>query len=381
MSSEQTSVFHKMKDGLFSGLFGGNGNVSVGVDVGSASIKVVVLERAGEAIHLKNYAIATSKQEIIKPGTSGVISESASELIRKTIKEAEVSKKSVQAAVPSFSSLITAIEIPRAAEKDIDEIIQNEAPKYIPVQLADVVYGWQLIDEGSKDDEEEKEDAIPGVQRDGKIHILLVAIMREISAKYEAVFSKAGLKIEALEIDAFSLTRALVGSNTSPHLILDIGHKVCNIVAVSNGNVLLNRTIDIAGDRITKTIARSLNIDTQRAEQIKHKNGMNAGEAQGGTEMIGQIMDAVVAEIKKTNKAIKKTYVGIEISEIVLTGGGSKLVGMVDYLSKELGLKTRIGEPFAAINYPESIQSVIDEHGSELVIAVGLALNAFEDKK
>ena len=380
MSSEQTSVFHKMKDGLFSGLFGGNGNVSVGVDVGSASIKVVVLERAGEAIHLKNYAIATSKQEIIKPGTSGVISESASELIRKTIKEAEVSKKSVQAAVPSFSSLITAIEIPRAAEKDIDEIIQNEAPKYIPVQLADVVYGWQLIDEGSKDDEEEKEDAIPGVQRDGKIHILLVAIMREISAKYEAVFSKAGLKIEALEIDAFSLTRALVGSNTSPHLILDIGHKVCNIVAVSNGNVLLNRTIDIAGDRITKTIARSLNIDTQRAEQIKHKNGMNAGEAQGGTEMIGQIMDAVVAEIKKTNKAIKKTYVGIEISEIVLTGGGSKLVGMVDYLSKELGLKTRIGEPFAAINYPESIQSVIDEHGSELVIAVGLALNAFEDK-
>ena len=381
MSSEQTSVFHKMKDGLFSGFFGGNGNVSVGVDVGSASIKVVVLERAGEAIHLKNYAIATSKQEIIKPGTSGVISESASELIRKTIKEAEVSKKSVQAAVPSFSSLITAIEIPRAAEKDIDEIIQNEAPKYIPVQLADVVYGWQLIDEGSKDDEEEKEDAIPGVQRDGKIHILLVAIMREISAKYEAVFSKAGLKIEALEIDAFSLTRALVGSNTSPHLILDIGHKVCNIVAVSNGNVLLNRTIDIAGDRITKTIARSLNIDTQRAEQIKHKNGMNAGEAQGGTEMIGQIMDAVVAEIKKTNKAIKKTYVGIEISEIVLTGGGSKLVGMVDYLSKELGLKTRIGEPFAAINYPESIQSVIDEHGSELVIAVGLALNAFEDKK
>lgn len=378
MDSGQVSIFHKMKDGLLGSLTNRNKNISVGIDVGSASIKVIVLERVGNAIHLKNYAIAKSKEEIIKPGTSGVIGDMASELIEKTLKEAEISQQYVQAAVPSFSSLITAIEIPRTAQDNIDEIIQAEAPKYIPVQLSDVVYGWQLIDEGN---EEVKEDAIPGVKRDGKIHILLVAIMREISAQYEKVFSAAGLKIDSLEIDAFSLTRALIGDNKKPHLILDIGHKVCNIVAVSNGNVLLNRTIDIAGDRITKTIARSLNIDAPRAEKIKHSQGMKAGEAQGGVEMVGQIMDAVVGEIKKTNQAIKKTYEGIEISEIVLTGGGSKLVGMAEYLQKELNLETRIGNPFENINYPESIQDIIDEHGSELVIAVGLALNSFEDKK
>lgn len=379
MSSGQASFLSKLK----SSLLGGNSNISVGVDVGSASIKVVVLEKIGNAIHLKNYAIAKSKDEIIRPGTAGVISEVASELIGKTMEEAEVSKKSVHAAVPSFSSLITAIEIPKTAEKDIDEIIQNEAPKYIPVQLADVVYGWQLIDEGSDsgDEEQKEESTISGVKRDGKIHILLVAIMREISTQYESVFAAAGLKIESLEIDAFSLTRALIGNNKKPHLILDIGHKVCNIVAVANGNVLLNRTIDIAGDRITKTIARSLNIDTQRAEQLKHKEGMKSGEAQGGTEMIGQVMSAVVGEIVKTNEAIKKTYKGIEINEIVLTGGGAKLEGMAEYLQEELKLETRLGDPFATINYPESIQHIIDEHGSELVIAVGLALNAFEERK
>lgn len=379
MSGGQVSFFNKLKNSIL----GGNSNISVGVDVGSSSIKVVVLERIGNAIHLKNYAIAKSKDEIIKPGTAGVISEIASELIEKTMEEADIAKKTVNAAVPSFSSLITAIEIPKTAEKDIDEIIQNEAPKYIPVQLADVVYGWQLIDEGSDNDGEEKEEesTISGVKRDGKIHILLVAIMRDISAQYQSVFARAGLKIESLEIDAFSLTRALIGNNKKPHLILDIGHKVCNIVAVANGNVLLNRTIDIAGDRITKTIARSLNVDTQRAEQLKHKEGMKSGEAQGGTEMIGQVMSAVVGEIKKTNQAIKKTYKGIEISEIVLTGGGAKLKGIVEYLKKELELETRIGNPFSVINYPESIQPVIDKHGSELVIAVGLALNAFEEKK
>jgi type IV pilus assembly protein PilM len=378
MDSGQVSIFHKMKDGLLNSLLNRNKNISVGVDVGSASIKVIVLERIGNAIHLKNYAIAKSKEEIIKPGTPGVIGDMASELIERTMKEAEISQQFVQAAVPSFSSLITAIEIPRTAQDNIDEIIQTEAPKYIPVQLADVVYGWQLIDEGN---EEIKEDAIPGVKRDGKIHILLVAIMREISAQYEKVFSAAGLKIDSLEIDAFSLTRALIGDNKKPHLILDIGHKVCNIVAVSNGNVLMNRTIDIAGDRITKTIARSLNIDIPRAEKIKHSQGMKAGEAQGGVEMIGQVMDAVVGEIRKTNQAIKKTYEGIEISEIVLTGGGAKLLGMADYLQKELNLETRIGNPFENINYPESIQDVVDKHSSELVIAVGLALNSFEDKK
>ena len=273
MNSVKDSVFYKIKENLVSGLFGGDKNISVGIDVGSASIKIVVLERVGDAINLKNYAIAKSKEELIRPGTVGVISDLAIELIEKTIKEAAISKKHVQVAVPSFSSLITAVEIPKTAKGDIDEIIQNEAPKYIPVQLSDVVYGWQLIEEGNGDAEE---NVTPGIKRDGKMHVLLVAIMSEISAQYEKVFSAAGLKIDSLEIDAFSLTRALIAENKKPYLILDIGHKVCNIVAVSNGNVLLNRTIDIAGDRITKTIARSLGVDIDRAEKIKHTQGMKA---------------------------------------------------------------------------------------------------------
>ena len=97
--------------------------------------------------------------------------------------------------------------------------------------------------------------------------------------------------------------------------------------------------------------------------------------------MIGQVMDAIVDEIRKTNIAIKKTYEGIEISEIVLTGGGAKLIGMPAYLQKELNLETRIGDPFKTINYSENIQHIIDEHGSELVIAAGLALSSFEEKK
>lgn len=382
-SNGQNSAFQQIKDKVFGGLFSGNGNISVGVDVGSASIKIVELERVGEAIHLKNYAIVKSKENIIKPGTTGIISNAASEILERTFEEAEISKKTVNAAVPSFSSLITAIEIPKIAKKDIDGIIQKEAPKYIPVQLADVVYGWQMIDEKDsekEDDEEEEAENMFGTQK-GNVHILLVAIMREISIQYEAVFSEAGLKIDALEIDAFSMTRALIGDNKKPHLILDIGHKVCNIVAVANGNVLLNRTIDIAGDRVTKTIARSLNIDEKRAEQVKHKQGLEAGSGQSGSNLVGQVMDAVVAEIEKTNKAIDRTYPNIEINEIVLTGGGAKLSGMRTYLEKETGLKTKIGDPFAQINYPEKIQKIIDEHGSEFVIAVGLALNGFESKK
>lgn len=374
-----SSSLENLKKKLSDSFLGGK-KISVGVDVGSSSVKVVELEKKGEELVLKNYAIALGQEELIKPGTSGVISPKAGSVIKKTLEEAGVKAMKVNVAVPSFSSLITTIDIPEIHQDEIEKVVQSEAPKYIPVQLSDVVYGWQLIDEVVAEEQamtdEEKKKKIKNKQ--GNLHILMVAIMKEISDQYDKVFSIANVSIDSLEIDSFSLTRSLVGNDPKPYLVLDIGHKVCNIIAVSNKNILLNRTIDVAGDRITRVIAKALNIDNDRAEKMKIQEGMDI--SQQGSKMVTQVLSVLTGEIRRTIKALGESYPKVEIEGIILSGGGSKLKGLRQFIESDLDIKTVIGNPMSTVSYPKQVEDVLLGNSPALSIATGLALLGFDEK-
>lgn len=372
-----TSSFEGFKSKFGKSLFGGK-MISVGVDVGSSSVKVVELEKKGEELLLKNYAIAQGEEELIKPGTSGVISPRAGSMVQKTISEAGIKTNKVNVAVPSFSSLITTIEIPRIHRKDIDKIVQAEAPKYIPVQLSDVVYGWELIEKVVATKDEDTEEKDKRKKEVGDLHVLMVAIMKEISDQYDKVFSISGVSIDSLEIDSFSLTRSLVGNDPGSYLVLDIGHKVCNIIAVSNKNILLNRTIDVAGDRITRVIAKALNIGNDRAEKMKIQMGMEI--SRDGSKMVSQVLSVLTGEIKRTITALGENYPEVKIEGIILSGGGSKLKGLRGFIEDDIKIKTVVGNPMATITYPEQVKDTMLANSPTLSIATGLALLGFEEK-
>lgn len=362
--------------------FFGENQISVGVDVGNSSVKVVELERKNDSLALKNYAIALGKEELIKPGTLGVISRTAGVMVKKTLEDSGIHQKKMNVAVPSFSSLITTIEVPEMSQNEIEQVIRKEAPKYIPVQLSEVVYGWQLIEDvvsptALKDDS--RKGQLSGgkvIRRQKNISVLMVAVMKEISDQYNSVFSSNGLTIDSLEIDSFSLVRSLIGNDTGAFLILDIGHKVCNIIIVSNKNILLNRTIDVAGDRVTKIIAKALNISNERAEKLKIEKGLDiSGE---GMNMVIQTISILAREIQRTEAALTEKYPEVNISKIILSGGGSKLKGFKEFIENEVKIKTVLGNPFQTITYPEQIKDTITKYSPTLSIAVGLAVLGFE---
>lgn len=360
-------------------LFSKKDTTSVGVDIGNSGVKIVEIEKVEDNFVLKNYAIAHSKEELIKPGTSGVVDDAAGPIVKKALEQSGIRKQKVNVAVPSFSSLITTIEMPQMPQNEIEQVVLREAPKYIPVQLSDVVYGWQIIEgvkEKKQKEDEEEEDIM--AKRSKPLHVLMVAIMKEISNQYQKVFSMNDLSIDSLEIDSFSLTRSLVNHKTGTFLILDIGHKVCNVIAVSNKNILMNRTIDVAGDRITKVISKALGIDGERAEKLKVEQGLSIDKK--GTSTVAQVLSVLIAEIKRTKRALAENYPGLEIEEIILSGGGAKLKGLEEFIGEEMGVPAALGNPLEEISYPDAVKESIKKHSPALSIAVGLAMLGFEDK-
>lgn len=381
MSDKDDGLMESIKHfaGFGDSLF--HGSSAIGVDVGSRSVKVVILENKKNQLVLKNYTIAKTKEDLIKAGTSGVITSMAGDMIKRVGQQAGIKDEKVNVSVPSFSSLITTIEIPKMPQDEIEQVIQIEAPKYIPVQLSDVVYGWEIVDDGSVPDDDgkgkkeaEKEDAEPR-----SIRVMVVAIMKEISSRYEKVFQSSGHSIDSLEIDSFSLARSLAGDGDECRVILDIGHKVTNILITSKGNILVNRTIDVAGERITKAIARGMNIDEDRAEQYKLENGVSMGTGQDGG-VIAQMLDVLVSEVMQTVAAFKEDYPHLAPENIILSGGGAYMKGLVDYIERESKISTKVGNPLTGISFPEAHKNSILSNAPLLSVAIGLAKLPFDEK-
>ena len=367
-------------------------NFSIGVDIGSSSVKVVCLKKNKEGIILDNYSLTKTNTSLINSGFGGnLIDENAGEIIEKIFDEMGLEKKVINIAMPSYASLITVVNLGRVDEKDVDEIIRTEAPKFIPIPLDDVIYDWQIIEgvvgekglvsqETSKkeisnnNDLSEEKDSKNNTKNEEK-KVALVAIMKSISSRYEKVLGEKDFKINSMEVDAFSIARALTGGGTKENnAILDIGEKVCNIVISAGGNLLLSKSVSIGGNKLTKTLMEAFSIDRERAEKIKMSQNIDEITRQTGKDLFSPTLKAIMDELKNSLALFTKNYQGAQISKIILSGGTSGLKGLDKYIEKETSLPVVLANPWSGIIFPEKLKSRLDEIGPIFGTAVGLAL-------
>jgi type IV pilus assembly protein PilM len=362
--------------------FSGN-KVAVGVDVGTKSVKTVVLKKEGGKIILKNYSIARTEELLIKIGQTGVINDFTGSVVKGVLEEAGIKERQINVAIPSFTSLIITIEVPHINRKEFERAIRREVSKYIPVKIEDVVYDWQIIDESqlSGVGAEEKNDTgrIATKKAGGMVKILVIAIMKEISRRYDEVFSANKLAINLLEIDSISLTRALTHNKVGVYLILDIGHETTNILIASQQGVLMNRTIDIGGDRMTQVIADSMRIDFKRAEQIKREQGVNVAVTGQSGGVLTTVLSIITEEVKKTIQLFKADFGDAEINKILLSGGSASMIGLRELIQQQSKVETFVGNALEGIVFVPEIKNVLLQNAPSLTIAIGLALANFEE--
>jgi len=357
--------------------------LAVGVDVSTKSIKAVVLEKEGDQIILKNYSIARTKEALIEIGNAGVINDFAGAVVKNSLEGAGIKSKTINVAIPSFTSLIITIEVPHISDKEFEEAIRREVSRYIPVKIEDVVYDWQIIDEAQlrKGGATNDSDGVSNknVNPEQTVKILVIAVMKEISGQYGRVLSANDLDVNLLEIDSISLTRALTRNKNGVYLILDIGHETSNILVAAQQSVLINRTIDIGGDKMTQVIADSMKTSFERADQIKKEKGVNVSAPGGQGSVLETILAMIVTEVEKTIQLFKSDFEGVEVSGILLTGGAASMIGLRETIEQRVKIETSIGNALEGIAFKPAIKDVLLKHASSLSIAIGLALANFEE--
>jgi type IV pilus assembly protein PilM len=357
----------------------------LGIDLGSTSIKLVELGLEKGVPTLLTYGYAERAMGNIVKGDPEKVQKKAVELLIKLHKKAQAKSYKAFTALPNFAVFTSVITLPVMSKKELVQAIHYEAKKFIPIPVSDTILDWKIIEEvkplktfkPSPEKEEKKSpEQIPVITPEKKMYrILLTAASKNLVKRYVEIFRLADIELLALETEAFSLARALIGRDPAVTMIIDFSAVTTDVIIIEKGIPILSRSIDVGGVTITRAIANILNIDFKRAEQFKRDVGLvGPGKI---PEIIKETIRPIFEEIKYSLE-IYQHQTGKTIEKIILSGGSTYLPNLAEYFTELLNTKVLIANPWARITYPEELKPALEEIAPRFSVAIGLALRGFE---
>jgi len=201
---------------------------------------------------------------------------------------------------------------------------------------------------------------------------------------------QAGLEIDDLVLAPCAAAEAVLSKRQKELgvVLVDLGAGTTSLAVYEEGDLLHTAVIPIGSSHITNDIAIGLRCSIETAEKVKLLFGHADPKAVGKDEDIDlskldpseeeltsrayvvEIIEARLEEIfEYINKELKKINRDGKLpAGIVLTGGGSKLPGVVEFAKKHLRLPVVVGRP-------QNVNTVIDRvDDPSFATVVGLVL-------
>ncbi len=340
----------------------------LGIDIGDSSLKMVELKKKGKKIFLSNYAFSENVAEL----NFNKIEDTSylARAVSKVINEAGIQSRRATVSLPTFSVFSSIINVSVGDKKMLASTISEEAKKVIPLPLDEMILDWKIIpDEKGK------------IKNAGDLKVFLTGSPKKLVKKYIEIFKKANLSLASLETETFSLVRSLIGNDKSSIMIVEIGANSTDLSIIKESIPVLNRSLSVCSTTITKKLAEVLGMSFSQAEQFKLDLNFSLNEKTDDKNDLPHLVLESIEPIITEMKYLRDFYQSQNpdpIEKIVLSGGGSLLLNLADYLSLRLDAKVIIGDPWNRINYPQEIKPVLLEAGPKLAVAIGLAMRGIE---
>jgi len=348
-----------------------NNKSYTGVDIGTSAVKIVDFKAAGEKI-----TITKSDISPLPPGTvvRGEIKDHSiiANQINKVFNKMKLRPKNIITAVSSHDLLIRNIEVPNIGEKDIKESLKWEADNQLPYAVDIAALDYILVEKNEE-----------------TVKYIVTAVKQKTVENLTELFARINLAPLVVNVQPMALMSLLEYQNQIDGniAIVDIGYSGTQITIGNKDNILLSRTIDIGSDDFTKVIAEDLSVDYERAEAEKIESGLKAKsnnyEELMSLELgnsfseknIETTINSLYQELNRSFDYFSVKNRGEEISKVYLTGGGSRLKGLSDFLEEESGREVSKINPLQNIEVNSLSNAYCNERLDEFAVAVGLGVS------
>jgi type IV pilus assembly protein PilM len=341
----------------------------VGVDIGSSSVKAVELQGKPGNLQLVSLGYENLQSDSIVDGQIMELND-VSNVISNIFREHQIKTDRIAAGVSGHSVIVKNIVVPQMTEEELEESIEWHAEEHIPFDITDVSLDYQIV--GSSQD---------------ALHVLMAACKRDKIANVKQAIQLAVKQPAVIDVDAFALQNCYeVNYQPMPGQIvalLNIGAATMNINILNGMKSVFTRDVSVGGNQYTSLLQRELGLSHEQAESVKRGLPLPEGTEERAIQPILEtVSDILALEIQKTMDFYRATAEEGEgmVQKIYISGGGSKLPGLSEYLSTRFEVPVEVFNPFRQIKVdvrrfdPDYMREVVPE----MAVAVGLALRGVE---
>ena len=335
--------------------------MSVGLDIGSKTIKIVELARDAGGFKLRGSGVIGYAGNPPEHSQDDKELQTLAAAIKKLHREANISSKDVAVALPEPQVFTRTVKFPPLNDQEVASAVKWEAEQYIPIPITEAIVQHQIL--------ERRDSATPP-----EVLVLLVAAPKILVEKYIRTVEMAGLNAIAIETELMALVRALAPVDQTV-LLVDFGARSTDIAIAKNGQLSFTRSIPTAGEAFTRAVAQSLGVQITQAEEYKKAYGFSESQLEGKIKgALDPVFSIVNEEIKKAIHFYQTEGKGETPKSVLVSGGSAGLPEMISAMTKMLNLEVVIGNPFSKVVIAPEVAKAVAPYAPLYPISVGLAM-------
>ncbi len=335
---------------------------TVGLDLGSGFLKVVVIDHSGKEPEITHIAHSPLISDAIVEGEI-MDPQIVVETLRSLFADVGIKAKNVVISVGGRDVIVKRIQMDRMKEAEAREVIRWEAAQYVTFDMDDVQLDFQILDPVGD-----------GLQ----MNVLLVAAKRETVEQKVALLRDAGLPPKVVDVDAFALHNAFEynypAAMEGTVALVNVGHEISTVNVLDDGAPVLTRDLPFGSRRLRERLRRAHGLTGEDAEaviqnQAQPERGHREALTEGSEELaIG--IERAVAFLAMDSSG------GRTISRLYLCGGGARIPGLQEAVAQRLRARVEVANPFERLRVrPEATTLFpVDELAPMMMLPVGLAL-------
>ncbi len=339
---------------------------TLGLDIGSHSIKIVELSSSGTSHTIRCVGRALVPPRAIVDGSIKE-PDKVTEVLKALLGNLRPKTKYAATSIAGYSVIVKKIIVPYQDEVEIERNLIFEAEKYVPFEIEEV-----YVDFHSLDGERKKSSGT---------EIFLVAAKREVVDEYAALIQEVGLSPAVVDVDAFALGNAFEGTFgllNEPIVLVDIGAQKTNINIVLQGTSLFARDMAFGGTQLTEAIQEATGLEYVDAERIKIAGSEDMAIMKEVIPICKELSGVWASELKKAIDFYRANSSTEEYPTQLYISGGSALLKGLDMLCDDIiGLPVKTLNPLHGFTVDHGIEpEYISSVAPQMAIATGLALRA-----
>jgi len=317
----------------------------VGLDIGTSGVRAAELSRGKGPVTLERFGQVALPPGAVRDGEV-VDTQVVADAIKQLWAQAKFSTKKVVVGVANQKVVVRQVDLPWLPMGELRKSLAFQVQDYIPMPVEQAILDFHPLEEFTTESGERR------------LRVLLVAAARDMVGSAIGAAERAGLTASLVDLNSFAVLRSLVTldnglGSLEAEALVDVGASVTNIVVHQGGVPRFVRILLMGGADITDALVERLGVPADQAESVKQSSGLavvaGTAETHPASRTIEATGSAFVEEVRGSLDYYLAQPGAARVARVVVSGGGSRLSGLVERLSAATRLPVQRAHPMSLL--------------------------------